>query len=152
MHHVPAAWHQRCTGGVYYPGYGDWVGGWEGNTGTPTQLLEEVLRQRSGPVSPCKGLEWWSQGRTYWDGPGPPCGPGRCTLVPLPVQDLANAASGPIRRDSTSFTVKLVRTRKCHRKVCMRPPIVPIPKTAPKSRLLKFLDFHILQPSLTRNY
>ena len=73
-----------------------------------------------------------------------PCGP-------FPVQDPQNAALGPKGRDFIIFTVKLVKTTKCHLKVSMRPLIVPVSKMASKSHLLIFSDFQNGQPSLTRN-
>ena len=55
-------------------------------------------------------------------------------------------------RDFMTFPVKLVKTEECHQKSVIRPVIVPILKTGPKSRLLIFSDFRFSQPSLTRNY
>ena len=68
-------------------------------------------------------------------GQAPPAlpGAGPCRLPP----------PGPKRRDLTSFPVKLVKRTECHRKVSRRPPIVPISKTVPESRLLIFSDFHL---------
>ena len=55
-----------------------------------------------------------------------------------PWLDLADAASGPIWRDSTSFLRNLVKTTKCHRKCAKRPVIVPNLKTGLKYHLLIF--------------
>ena len=41
-------------------------------------------------------------------------------------------ASGPIRRELTSFLINLVKTPECHRNMSKRPAVVPISKTAPK--------------------
>ena len=51
--------------------------------------------------------------------------------VALPVHTLRNAASWPIRRDSTSILLNLDKTAECHRKVSKRPAVLPISKTGP---------------------
>ena len=115
----------------------------------------------AGPGSPARGLEWvggcsgryWVRSRvrspqTTHSGPTWDLrGPLRC-LRPARGGTLAVAAKG---RHFSIFSIKLVKTPKCHRKVLKRPVIVPISKTASESQLLKFQDFQFSQPSLTRN-
>ena len=139
-------------------GYPGWVYGWVGGrgyTGTQPHCSRRVqIPAERAPEAPARGLEWvgiWS--RTYRGLGGSrttPAGPGR-SLRALPVLDPWNARSWPIRRDFTTFPVKLVKTGKCHLNSSIRPVIVPIFKTASKSRLLIFSDFYICQPSLPRN-
>ena len=103
------------------------------------------------PAGPGVGGDWCSDVTVGGDGRYHPSGPvGRAQALP-PCTSLAGAHLGPITSELTSFSIKLVKTGKCHRKVCKRPAIVPISKTALKSHLLIFLDFHFGQPSLTRN-
>ena len=78
-------------GRVREDGYGTgWVqAGWvyrvgtrEGYTGTyPARCCEEDPRstQRSGPVAPCRGAEWWGAGSG--DYPGDGGGDGSCTTL-----------------------------------------------------------------------
>ena len=141
-----AGWVQ---GGVW-----DWVGTGEG--------LYRVLPSRQGRTPQAS--------TDSGAGPGSPKGAGvggQCAASPyvrthppgpvLPVPGTPWCSSsrmpppGQYRRDSTSFPVKLVKRTKCHRNMCIRPPIVPNSKNGSKSQLLKFLDFHFSQPSLTRN-
>ena len=57
----------------------------------------------------------------------------------------------PYGRDSALNILKLVLNPECHRKYVMRPGILPISKIRRKVTTLNFPDFHIGQPSLTRN-
>ena len=140
---------------VGVPGWG--IGVWVLGRAIPVPshtARGEVNVQRSGPRTPCRGGSGWyiELGRARASGttlalPGPaPCG--RCTSTPPHGQI---AASWPIRRDLTSNILKLVKTAECRSNMSKRPVIVPIFKMGPESHLLKFSDFHILQPSLTRN-
>ena len=141
------AWYRVGTAGWVYG-----VGTGRGNTGYPARLLEEVPIPAKRAPEALQGLEWVGIGAGRARGRiSPPCGPGR-SLQALPGICSQKRLSGPIRRDLTSFTVKLVKTEECHQYLSIRPVIVPVSKTGSKSRLLKFSDFHILQPSLTRNY
>ena len=75
---------------------------------------------------------------------GPPCGP-PCHL-PENTRLWANKARFNL------ILLKVVKTAKCQPNSSKRPVIVPISKMRSRSRLLKFPDFHLAQPSLTRNY
>ena len=117
-------------GGVW-----DWVGMGEGIPGTHPAARGEASDSEAGPEAPARGLEWWSEGS---DVPAAgrlqettPAGPGRSSGPPC-LLDPQNAASWPIRRDSTTFPVKLVKTAKCRLKVAKRPVIVPIYKRLPE--------------------
>ena len=93
---APETTVRRCapgTGSVASAVYGRWVpglgiqGGYTGwvagglYRGYYPAARGEVLRQRSGPGRPCRGLEWWSQelGRTRGRrrSQNPPFGPGQ---------------------------------------------------------------------------
>ena len=58
---------------------------------------------------------------------------------------------GPKRRELTSFYRNLDKTAKCHQNMSIRPPIVPVSILSSRIHLLKFSDFHLAAPSLTRN-
>ena len=127
-------------GWVYGGVWDGWVLG-EGYTGYYPATQRRARNPRpdsgAGPVGPA-GAGVGGQG---WGGrvsPDHPCGARSVHPVALPVWVPAFAASWPIRRDYTSFPGNLVKTAKCRQKVSKRPLIVPIFKTASKSRLLKF--------------
>ena len=146
------------AGAVYLGMVPGWVSGWVyrvGNQGVlPSHLPEEPTRRPatrgSGPCCRQGGSDaGWAD--APGDGQDHPAGPvGRAQALP-PCPSLANAVSGPKGRDLASFPVKLVRTARCHQNMSIRPPIVPVSKTGPKSHLLKFSDFRNHEPSLTRN-
>ena len=156
----------RCTGMLTSDGYAGWVPGWGipgygtrvgGGRGIPVPshvLGEGPHDSEAGPVTPLRGGGVGGheepgalQSQTTLALPGPaPCG--RCLGPPLFSQNQVQTAK---RRDLRSYSVKLVKTAECHRYLSIRPVIVPVLKTRPKSRLLKFLDFRFCQPSLTRN-
>ena len=129
----------RCLAGCTRVGIQ--VGTWEGYTGYyPASLKAEGMTAERAPEG-LQGLEWVvipaapAQPSTH---PSGPVGP---TRGPSLVEDWApraNPASGLIGRDLGQYSVKLVKTWKCHQKVCKRPPIVPIYKTGSKCHLLKF--------------
>ena len=145
---VRARW---VSGRVLHAG---WVSGWVyrvGNTGSqalPSSRARKSPVQRSGPRSLLQGggvggtgdwarvLVYGGRGRLY-PHPSGPVGP----LQALPGIYPRNAHLGPIRRDSTSFPRKLVKTAKCHRKVSKRPVIVPILQNGSEKSPLDFLRF-----------
>ena len=114
------------------------IAGWVyrvGNT-VPTQLPRAEARRNptseAGPVTPAGG------GVGGWGGladpfacdiPGTseptPSGPGRYS--PAPGRGLPGSprAAG-LGRDSMPYSLKLVKTTKCHRKVFKRPTLVPV--------------------------
>ena len=142
-----------CTGtGMVPGGYTGWVLG--GVYRYPASCSRrEPQTSEAGPGSPRgAGVGGSGLGRDEaagrpWYHPSGPVGPPGPSLY----QDPRNAASVPVGRDSTSFSIKLVKTRKCRRNMSIRPVIVPVSKNRLKSHLLKFSDFHIRKPSLTRN-
>ena len=75
---------------MYYRG-GVWLGGCgRGNTGTPSQLLEEGPEDSEAGPEGLQGLEWWSSGagRTGRAGRAPvPTLRARSVLRPSLVQD-----------------------------------------------------------------
>ena len=143
----------RGTGVLVHRGDGQrvpWGGigraGWVyrvGNTGSrycPATLLGEQRIQRSGPGSPCRGLEWWDPAAGA-PGPDHPLrtlqvlrGPLRCQDLPLSSQTAVQTRKS---LKTVTFTVKLVKTAKCRRNMSIRPTIVPISKTGPRIHLLK---------------
>ena len=147
-------YQQRGIGGVRggVPGWGmgpGWVG--EGLYRVPSQLESGGIYQRSGPRKSLAGagVGGYMLQRPRTSGTTP-AGPGRAGLPSLYLLEQI-PASGPIRRDSTSFPVKLVKRPRCHQNMSKRPVIVPNHKTGSESRLLIFWDFSFGQPSLTRN-
>ena len=98
------------TGWVYREGI---QGGWgEGYTGTQPLCSRRVLGQRSGPGSPCRGLEWWSQEPDVPVAPGDhPCG-ARSALRPSLSPPRANPASWPIRARIGSHLLKVSQNSK----------------------------------------
>ena len=148
--------------------YGYLVGaGWVyrvGNTGSrgttqpPRARDQGTPDQRSGPRKPLLG--GWS-GWVWGGGPVPFACPRVRPPIPLPTLRARSVPEAPPwqgarllgqkGRDSMTFTLKLVKTAKCHQKVSIRPPLLPISKTGSGIHLLKFQDFHICQPSLPRN-
>ena len=139
-------------GGVYRVGSTGWV--IRGPAASPPIAGERSICSEAGPGSPTGagvGGRWSSGVTVGGDGLFPtPAGPGR-SLWALPGNTPWNAHLGPIRRDFTSFLIKLVKTAKCHQNSSKRPVIVPISKTGSRNHLLKFSGFRFLQPSLTRN-
>ena len=86
------------------------------------------------------GIWDWTRDRR-WAAPGPPLrGPVGPMLGP-PCPGPLDAASWPIRRDSTSFLIKLVKTTKCHQKTSKRPAIVPVSQNGLKNSPLDFYRF-----------
>ena len=144
---------------AWWDGY--WVGTWGGIPGGYTGYYpatcpreEDPYPSEAGPGSPSGGWSGWGYGSGRVTRRRCP----RTTLrarsvrpAAFPVLGPLIADSWPIWRDLTTFLMKLVKTAKCHQNVSKRPPLVPIPKTGPESHLLKFLDFHFHEPSLTRN-
>ena len=132
-----------------------WVYGWGirvGNTGVvhPATLhrARTVPVQRSGPGRPAgPGVVVLGLGRVSW-GDGGGDGPGttlRARSVPcgtLPVPGPRRMPPpGHIGRDYGHISIKLVKTVKCHQKVCKRPAIVPIFKNGSRKSPLDFLRF-----------
>ena len=136
-------------------GYTGWVTGWV----IPGSSTEAGTPESGGMTAkrapePLQGWSGWSCCSVRPAVPGPTLRARSVPCRPLPGPGPPSpgyAASGPIRRDSMTFLVKLVKTTECHRNMSMRPVIVPNSKTDLKCRLLKFWDFHFSQPSLTRN-
>ena len=95
----------------------------------PTARGGKTQDSEAGPGSPVgAGVGGPGAGRTY-GGRGRSCTTLRARSahpVGLPVQDLADAHLGPIRRDYDLFSLKLVKTTKCHQFMSKRPPVVPI--------------------------
>ena len=111
----------------------------------PSTVLEEDPSTAKRAPEATVWLEWvvLGAGRTECSAAGtalvPPCGPGRsCPAGPPCTRTLQMPPLGQKGRDFSHFTVKLVKTRKCHQKVSIRPLIVPIYKTGSKCHLLKF--------------
>ena len=145
-------WVVRALGMVHRVGM---PGGYTGGVpSSPPTSRGAVPVQRSGPRKAHRAWSGW-----YWgcgrnggrDGSWDHLRPGRSTLWPSLSQDPQNAHLGPIGRDSINYSVKLVKTAKCHRFMSKRPTIVPVSKNGSRNHLLKFSDFHIWQPSLPRN-
>ena len=126
-----------------------WVDGWAipGTTQAPTDRARKTLMTAKRARKALQGpgvvvMRVWARAPGYGGGDGSwttPAGPGRA-LWALPVQDPHNAASGPIRRDSTSILLNLVKTAECHQNITKRPVMLPISKTGPRCHLLKFLE------------
>ena len=137
--HVPGVrrpWHQRCTvscrrgmGPGGYTGVVYRVGTGEGYTGTQPAARGDLQIPAKRARSPAGGgvVGIWRSGALGDGGqlPGPPCGPGRVPGT-LPVLGPAIPALQPIGRDSITFSIKLVKTAKCHQECRKRPVIVPI--------------------------
>ena len=139
--------------GGYLGWYTGWVirvgipgGYWEGVPSPPTCCCEEHpptsdRRERAHPagwVGRKQGAGITGLGTAAGTAPGTtlrarsaPC---RGLPVPGPCRD-------PPGRDLTSFPVKLVKTAKCHRKVSIRPVIVPNLKNGSIKSPLDFLRF-----------
>ena len=146
-----AGWCTRggCTGRVLQTGYGtEWVYRVD-NTGTPSQpaLLEEPsppTSDRRERALPGAGWVGSRAGRTYlgWGTaavPEPtPAGPGQLTRG-LPWFWALIAALQPKGRDFRTFLRNIVKTAKCHRKVCIRPAIVPVCQNGLRNSPLDFL-------------
>ena len=128
----PAATSRGAVPGYRRVGY---QGGYTGvgtRVGVPGEYYPaargEVQNQRSGPAGSCREPEWWvlELGRTW----------GR-RRYPEPTLRARSVHAGPPwfwvpycrltakGRDSTSYSIKLVKTAKCQRKVMKRPVIVP---------------------------
>ena len=135
-----------CGAGGYQVGVPGWVyrvGTREGYTGTYPACSREVPQPepaKRAPEAP-QGLEWVGSG-VRWDrrldGHPPTLRARSVHPVALPGGYPRIAASWPIGRDSTSFTVKLVKTGKCRHNVSKRPVIVPISQNGSESHLLEF--------------
>ena len=141
----------RVVHAVYGRVYRYWVvrAGWVyrvGNTGSqalPSYRAKGGPRySEAGPVA--------LQGRSGWYlGPEYPCAPGDHPSGPVgslqapPCHLPENAASWPIRRDSTSFSIKLVKTAECHQNMSKRPTLVPISQNGSRKSPLDILGFPI---------
>ena len=154
---APSRW--EVPAGCVPGGYTGWVlpGPPMAPAASPPMTGESAQTQRSGPGRPsgpgvvgsgCSGVtvggdgSWTTLGTAQGPvGPlqGPPC-PG-----PLECPPRTNTATFSL------FSVKLVKTAKCHCFMSKRPVIVPILKTRAESHLLIFSDFHFCAPSLPRN-
>ena len=108
-----------------------WVGTWEGGipgiTPPPTTLVLPGPNHCQTAVVPCP------QGT-----PGlllsPSAHPGSRTR--------SLRLLGPIRRDSGQYILKLVNIPECRHKTLMRPAMLPVSKTRPKSTTLNSPVFH----------
>ena len=142
---------RRAVGRVYRVGNQGGYTGWGTRVGGPgvypATLLGEARRTATTGSGPSPAGGGWSGSRAgrYWGRRRgrscPPPGPVLPTLWALPGQDLANAASWPIRRDSAPFLRKLVKTAKCHPKSVERPVIVPIFQKGSRMSPLEILRF-----------
>ena len=153
--------YSGASGRVYRAGWVYRVGIRVGNTGVPSQPAcsrSPPADQRPPGAGPACRAGWVGcrvGGRTGDDGgrdgsQDHPAGPLQPPGPPL-SWDPQNAHLRPKGRHFTLFTVKLVKTTKCHRNMSKRPVILPVSKNGPKSHLLKFSGFHFREPSLTRN-
>ena len=147
-----------CTGRVrarwVLPGYGDRVG--RGRVlPVPSQLLEgEADTSEAGPVGSCREPEWvgiWLGTPVHPDHHSLRSGPLPPVAVRVPSPGSQTAVQTVKTSEFMTFSVKLVKTAECRPFSSIRPVIVPILKTRSESHLLKFSDFHICGPSLTRN-
>ena len=138
----------RSVGGVWYQGGCTRVGipGWLYRGTTQPAARGANPTSEAGPGTPA-GVEWvGGVQRAYlgrWAGrafphPAGPVGP----YGPSLGNTLRNAHLRPKGRELTSFPRNLVKTSGCHQNMSIRPVIVPISKTGPKSQLLIFWDFH----------
>ena len=96
---------------------------------------------KRAPEALAEGWSGWYMGAgrpgDAYPHPAGPVGPPRWPSLGY----ARGAASGPIRRDLTSFTVKLVKTAKCRSNMSIRPVIVPVSKNGSKKSALKILRF-----------
>ena len=128
------------AGWVYGWGIPGWVQG-RAIPGTQPPWKAEPWTAKRAPEAPARGLEWVVQGAAPARAPGTTT-PGPCRAlrarfaVPGPLP-----ASWPIRRDSTSIPIKLVKTTKCHRKASKRPPVVPNSQNGSQKSPLEILGF-----------
>ena len=139
MHAVHGACMSSSGAGTGLGRVYGWVYGWvyrEGNTGTPSHRGPTTVKRRpgsgAGPVGPSRAGVG-----------GLAAAPRRtvtlCALQPLPTLRARSVLADPPwqgpplssqrGRDFRHFSVKLVKTAECHRKVCIRPVIVPVSKT-----------------------
>ena len=135
--------------GVYQGGYTGWV--IRGHIPSQPALLEEgpAAVQRPQGAGPALGRVVRKQagaGRTRCSAGGDgsqdhPAGPVGLPWSPPCPGTLRMPASGPYGRDLTSFPVKLVKTRECHRNITKRPVIVPILRNGSGKSPLDFLRF-----------
>ena len=149
---------EGVPGGVWYRegvlgGYTGWVIRGPASS-KDVHLQSGAQTSGAGPGSPTgAGVGGSGCSAPYvrpWVPPLRPCrppGPLRCTQALLEQMP----PLGQYKRELTTFTVKLVKTVKCHQDMSKRPSLVPVLKTASRSHLLIFLDFRFLQPSLPRN-
>ena len=145
----PSCWPVTPTYGTGYTGWLYRVGIPGGYTGgVPSHLLAgSKPRQRSGPRKAQGGWSGWSgcSGRaTGYGGTGrsvPPSGPGRSHPWALPVPPSQMSHLGPKGRDSSQYSVKLVRTTKCRQEMCKRPVIVPVCQNGSEKSPLEILRF-----------
>ena len=158
---VPVRWSSRAVRVGGLGGYTGVVPGWvywEGYTGVLPSHCSRGANPaaKRAPEAHRAGVGGRVQRACYGDGGGVgpgyhPAGPVGLLRSPPCTQDLGNAASQPIRARFRQFSIKLVKTAECRPNMSKRPVIVPILKMSSESHLLKFPDFHISQPSLTRN-
>ena len=157
--HVP-----QCLGTVHGGGAGHERGtrvvraGWVyrmGNTRVPTQPPSDAARggphkhPAKRPRKPCRGWSGWGagSGRTGdggghgQDHPAGPVGPASWPSLSFPLRMPPPGHRG---RDSTSFTVKLVKTTKCRSNITKRPVIVPIFKNGSRMSPLEIPGFPLL--------
>ena len=136
-----------------------WVDGWVYRGSTPSDYAargEVHMTAERAPERPAGAWSGWSYGARANGGldghmyhPAGPVGPYGPSLYICPW----NAHLGPIGRDFSHFSVKLVKKDEVSpvfvNKACHSPCFQ---KNESKSHLLDFSDFQYLQPSLTRNY
>ena len=109
----------------------------------PNDRAEEPTQHLTAERAPeaLQGLEWVVRCVRGGRALVPPLRGPVSPPVGFPVPGPLNAASWPIRRDSMSSHIKLVKTTKCRRNVSKRPVIVPNSQNGSQMSPLDFLRF-----------
>ena len=126
-----------------------WVPGWGMGTGwvlgraipgTQPAAKRRQIPAKRAPEPPAGGWSGWVSAAAPRSPGDHPCG-ARSVLWPSLSPPRANPASGPIRRDSTTFPIKLVKTVKCRQNMSKRPVIVPNSQNGSQMSPLDILRF-----------